>query len=258
MDYRVAVIGCGPAGCGVVTILKESFMGMQSAPAFLVAVDDDEEVLKLSGADAKARPGEGIDIGGPSTVFFVVNPSEEGALSWARVLSSKASDKKAFTFGFLIKPSGGWPMEEKEAYGSFDAVALIDEGWVHQQRKGKDHEYAMRIALNFTAHAITFMSAALQDGRLGRDALWKAAGGRVARFAATSVSQPETLYLMSMSGIDRPSVRSAMVFMPEDTDNVLARRIFLGVARGLPRSAEMMAIRIKHVEPFRIVALLAY
>jgi hypothetical protein len=257
MDDRVAVIGCGLAGCGAVAILKESFSGMPSAPAFLVAVADDEEALSLSGADAKARPGEGIDISGFSIVFFVVNPSEEGALSWAQEISAKASEGKAFTFGFLVRPSGGWPVEDRQAYGSFDAAALIDEGWVLQQRKGKDPEYAMRIALNFTAHAITFMSAALQSGKLGRDALLKATRGRVSRFAATSTSQPETLYLMSMSSIDRSSVRSAMLFMPEDTDNVLARRIFLGVARGLPGNVEMTAMRIKYVEPFRIVALLA-
>ncbi|WP_174590171.1 hypothetical protein [Methanocella conradii] len=257
MDDRVAVIGCGLAGCGVVTILKESFSNMPSAPAFLVAVDDDEEALDLAGADIKAKPGEGIDLSGYSIVFFVLNPSEEGALSWARGISSKASEKKAFTFGFLIKPSGGWPVEDRQAYGSFDAAALIDEGWVLQQRKGKDAEYAMRIALNFIAHTITFMSAALQDGKLGRDALWNATHGRVARFAATSTSQPETLYGMSMSGIDRSTVRSAMLFMPEDTDNVMARRIFLYVTKGLPRSVEMVAMRIKYVEPFRIVALLA-
>jgi len=38
---------------------------------------------------------------------------------------------------------------------------------------------------------------------------------------------------------------------------VMARRIFLYVAKSLPRSVEMVAMRIKYVEPFRIVALLA-
>jgi hypothetical protein len=62
---------------------------------------------------------------------------------------------------------------------------------------------------------------------------------------------------MTMSKIDRGRVGSVILFMPEDTDNITARRIFLNVAAGLPRSMEMIALRVKYVEPFRIVALLA-
>jgi hypothetical protein len=260
---QVAIIGCGLAGCGVVTILKDSFSNMPSAPAYLVAVDDNGEALNTAMADKKimVRAGEklepDIDFGNYAAVFFVLEPSEESSLTWAQVLSSKASEKKAYTLGFLIKPSGGWPEDEKAVYGSFDGSALIDEGWVLRLRKGKDPEYAMRIVFNFIAHTLTIMSGAVQDGKLGKDALWKATYGKVAGFAATSTSQPETLFNMTMSKIDRSTVKSAILFMPEDTDNVLARRIFLYVSTGLPRSIEMIALRVKHVEPFRIVALLA-
>lgn len=259
----VAVIGCGLAGCGVVTILKESFSSMPEAPAFLVAVDDKPEVLDVSAADKKVtvKPGEnsgaGIDFGQYEAVFFIVEPSEASALTWAQLLSSAASEKKAYTMGFVIKPSGGWPEEDKDVFGSFDGSVLVDEGWVLQARKGKDPEFAMRIVFNFIAHALTFMSEAIREGKLSRDALSKSTYGKVSGFAATSVSQPDTLYNMTMSRIDKSRVRSVILFMPEDTDNIDARRTFLQVAQTLPRSMEMIALRVKYVEPFRIVALLA-
>ncbi len=260
---NVAVIGCGLAGCGVVTILKESFSNLPAAPAFLVAVDDKGEVLDAAAADKKVtmKPGEnsgtGIDFGQYEAVFFVVEPSETSALTWAQVLSSAASEKKAYTLGFVIKPSGGWPEEDRDVFGSFDGSALIDEGWVLQARKGKDPEFAMRIVFNFIAHALTFMSEAVREGKLSRDALYKSTFSKVAGFAATSVSQADTLYNMTMSKIERSRMRSVILFMPEDTDNIDARRTFLQVAQTLPRSMEMIALRVKYVEPFRIVALLA-
>lgn len=258
---QVAVIGCGLAGCGVVTILRESFSNLPAAPAYLIAVDDNREVLDAAAADQKVmmKPGENscIDFGRYEAVFFVLEPSEASALTWAQVLSSAASEKKAYTMGFLIKPSGGWPEDDKPILGSFDSSALIDEGWVLQARKGKDPEFAMRIVFNFVAHALTFLSEAVRGGKLSRDALYKATYGKVAGFAATSVSQADSLYSMTMCKIDKSRVRSAILFMPEDTDNIVARRTFLQVAGTLPRSMEMIALRVRYVEPFRIVALLA-
>jgi hypothetical protein len=260
-SHNVAIVGCGLAGCGVVTILKESFSALPAAPAFLVAIDDNEEALNAARADLKVPAGEklgaGIDFGQYEAVFFVLEPSETSSLTWAQVLSSAASEKKAYTMGFVIKPSGGWPEDEKTVYGSFDGSALIDEGWVLQLRKAKGPEFAMRIVFNFIAHTLTFMAEAVREGKLSKDALWKATCGKVASFAATSTSQPETLFNMTMSEVNKASVKSVILFMPEDTDNVLARRIFLQVASGLPRSMEMIALRAKYVEPFRIVAMLA-
>jgi hypothetical protein len=262
-SHNVAVIGCGLAGCGVVTILKESFSDMPSAPAFLIAVDDKAEVLDAAAADQKVtvKPGEnsgaGIDFGQYEAVFFVLEPSETSALTWAQVLSSAASEKKAYTLGFLIKPSGGWPEADRDVFGSFDGSILVDEGWVLEVRKGKDPEFAMRIVFNFIAHTLTFMSEAVREGKLSRDALYKSTYGKVGGFAASSVSQPDTLYNMTMSKIQKSRVRSVILFMPEDTDNIEARRTFLQVAQTLPRSMEMIALRVKYVEPFRIVALLS-
>jgi len=263
INKQVAIVGLGLAGCGVVTILKDSFSGMPSAPAFLVAVDDSEEALGAAMADKKvmARPGEkldaDVDFGKYDVVFFILEPSGASALTWAQILASKASGSKAYTFGLLVKPSGGWPEDEKTIFGSFDGCAVVDEGWVLELRKGKDPEYALRIVFNFAAHALTIMSEAIREGKLGIEALRKATGGKVAGFAATSTSQPETLYHMTMSKFDRLLVRSAILFMAEDTDNMAARRIFLNVAAGLPHSVEMIAMRVRYVEPFRIVALLA-
>ncbi len=263
ISEQVAIVGLGLAGCGVVTILKDSFSGMPAAPAFLAAVDDSEEALAAAMADKKAvaRPGEkldtAMDFGKYRVAFFVLEPSGASALTWAQVLASKASESKTYTFGLLMKPPEGWPEDEKTIYSSFDGCAVVDEGWVLELRKGKDPEYAMRIVLNFAAHVLTLMSEAIREGKLGLEALRKATYGKVAAFAATSTSQPETLYHMTMSKFDRLRVKSAILFMAEDTDNMAARRIFLNVAAGLPRSVEMIALRVNHVEPFRIVALLA-
>ena len=262
-DQQVAIVGCGLAGCGVVTILKESFAKETSAPAYLIAVDDNEEALSAAMADKKvlARGGEepnmDIDLSDYSVVFFVLEPSEVSSLILARVLASRASSQTAYTLGCLIKPSGGWPEDEKKICASFDGSAIIDEGWVLRVRKGDDPEYAMRIVFNFTAHMLSFTAEAIKDGKLGQDALRNATYGKVAGFAATSLSQPDTLFNMTMSDIDKTKVKSAILFMPEDTDNMMARRAFLYVSNNLPLSIEMIALRVKNVEPFRIVALLA-
>jgi hypothetical protein len=259
---QVAIVGLGLAGCGVVTILKGSFSGMPAAPAYLIAVDDKADALNAAMADTKvmARPGEKlgaeIDFGRYAVVFFVLDPSDGPSLTWAQILSSVVAEKKAYTLGLLIKPPGGWAEDEKTIYGSFDGCAVVDEGWVLELRK-KDPEYVIRIVFNFVAHALTFMSEAIKEGKLSVEAFRKATYGKVAAFVATSTSEPETLYHMTMSKIDRSGVRSAILFMPEDTDNMVARRIFLNVAAGLPRSIEMIALRVRYVEPFRIVALLA-
>ena len=262
-DLKVAIIGCGLAGCGVVTILKESFTKEPSAPAYLIAVDDNEEALNAAMADKKVlveggeKPLIDVDLSGYSVVFFVLEPSEMSSLTSARALASQASSQKAYMMGCLIKPSGGWPEDEKKVYSLFDGSMLVDEGWVLHARKGNDPEYAMRIVFNFMAHMLTFVSEAIRDSKLGKDALRNATYGKVAGFAATSLSQAETLFNMTMSNIEKTRVKSVILFMPEDTDNMAARRTFLYVSNNLPRNIEMIALRVKHVEPFRIVALLA-
>ena len=52
-----AIVGCGPSGCLVVSLLKQS-----SAKSRLIAVDESKEVLDESKADIMitARPGEKV------------------------------------------------------------------------------------------------------------------------------------------------------------------------------------------------------
>lgn len=253
---QVIVIGCGPAGCAVVTILKEA-----SVPAYLVAVDDSEELLSKAEADKKVllKLGEkldsAIDFSQYQVAFIVLQPSEGSSLTYAQVIASAAGS--AYTLGFVIKPSGGWSESDKDVYGSFDGAALIDEGWVLQVRKGSDPEYAMRISLNFTAHILGILSEAIKEGKLSPGTLKSATSGRVSSFAATATSEPETLYSMTMSKIERNKVKSMLIFLPEDTDKVLERRIFLMISSGVPSQAEIEALRAKRVEPFRILAMLS-
>lgn len=255
---QVAIIGCGPAGCAVVTILKES-----SAPAYLVAVDDSEETLDKAEADKKVlvKPGEKLDLGFDlsqyQVILFALEPSEGSSLTYAQAVASAAPTHNVYTFGFVIKPSGGWKEDEKAIYSTFDGAALVDEGWVLNVRKGQDPEYAMRISLNFTAHMLRILAEAFKENKLNREALRSATSGRVSTFAATATSEPETLYSMTMSLVDRSKARSMLIFMPEDTDNVLARRIFLALAYTIPPNAEIQSVRIRGVEPFRILAMLS-
>ena len=255
---QVVVIGCGPAGCAVVTILKEA-----AAPAYLVAVDDNEEMLGKAEADLKilARPGEkldsGIDFNKYTAVFFALEPSEGSSLTYAQALASAIPVHNLYTMGFVIKPSGGWKEDEQTIYGSFEGAALVDEGWVLQVRKGNDPEYAMRISLNFTAHMLKVLAESFRGGKLNAVALRNATAGRVSSFAATSTSQPESLYGMTMSKIEKIKVKSMLFFIPEDTDKVLVRRIFLMLACGIPANAEIQAVHTKGVEPFRILAMLS-
>ncbi len=257
-SQQVIIIGCGPAGCAVVTILKEA-----AAPAYLVAVDDNEEMLGKAEADQKilVKPGEklesGIDFNKYTAVFFALEPSEGSSLTYAQALSSAIPVHNLYTMGFVIKPSGGWKEEEQTIYGSFEGAALIDEGWVLQVRKGNDPEYAMRISLNFTAHMLRVLAESFNEGKLNALALRSATAGRVSSFAATPTSQPETLYGMTMSMIDKRKVKSMLFFIPEDTEKVQARRIFLMLACGIPPTAEIQAIHTKGVEPFRILAMLS-
>ncbi len=132
---QVAIVGLGLAGCGVVTILKESFSGMPSAPAYLMAVDDKEEALNVAKADKKimARPGEKLDMDFSryAVVFFVLEPSGASALTWAQVLASKASEKKAYTFELLIKAN--IPVEGDQY--PFALLSMIDIS----QHKRQEH-----------------------------------------------------------------------------------------------------------------------
>ena len=255
---QVLIIGCGSAGCAVAAILKEA-----AVPAYILAADDSEELLGKAVADKKILFGEGekpdlgIDFSQYPVVLFALQPSEGSALTHAQYIASAALAANAYTYGFLIKPSGGWGEDDKSIYRSFDGAALIDEGWVLEVRKGKDPEYAMRIALNFTAHVLGILAEALSENKLTPGALKTITMGKLSCFAATATSEPNTIFDLTMSKIDKNQVRSMILFMPEDTDQVRERRAFLMISRSVPQSTEIEAIRVKRVEPFRILAMLA-
>jgi hypothetical protein len=60
-----------------------------------------------------------------------------------------------------------------------------------------------------------------------------------------------------MSKINRGEIKSGIVFLDDAIEDIPARRIFLAIGRSLP-NAELSMIRIKGLEPFKILAMLAY
>jgi cell division GTPase FtsZ len=255
-DSKIAIIGCGPSGCCIAGLLKQS-----QATAFTLALDDNEEVINATDADKKVLISDGkfetgIDLSRFKMVFIVCDPAEGQSLTYAQVIATQAANK-AYTFGILIKPEGGWQDSDASIYSSFDTAGLIDAGWVFKKRGGKDIEDALKISFNFIAHMVTFLTGSFNDGIISVDAFKNILNGKVASFAATAMSQPETLYLLTMSDIDKTKVSSAIILIPYETDSVTARRLFIGVSKTLSQNMDMATFKIKGMEPFKIFAILA-
>ncbi|MGA9138689.1 MAG: hypothetical protein WBZ29_00590 [Methanocella sp.] len=250
-----AIIGCGPSGCMIVSLLKQS-----SAKSRLIAVDESGESLGESGAEVmlKARPGEKVagDIGTFEIVFVVFDPTEPGSAGWAGEVASRATADGAFTYGLIIRPPGQASPDLAALRRPFGGIGVIDADYVREKRGGKDPAMALHIAFNFTAHTLTFLADAIDAGDLSVSALKSAASGRITNFAASHVSDPIAIYSLTFSKINRAAIKSGIVFLDDAIEDVPARRIFLGIGRTLP-GAELNMIRAKGLEPFKILALLA-
>jgi hypothetical protein len=251
-----AVVGCGPSGCLVVSLLKQS-----SAKARLIAVDQSKEALDESKADIMitARPGEKVpgEIGTYELLFVVLDPSEPGVTGWAGEIASRAAANGAYTFGIFIRPPGAAPQVIPEVCGLFGGVAVVDAGFIFEKRGSKDPDMALHIVYNFTALMLTFLAGAIDSGDLSVPALKSATEGRTTIFAASHVSDPIEIYSMTMSKIDRAAINSGIVFLDDSIEDIPARRIFYAIGKTLP-NAELSMIRTKGLEPFKILAMLAY
>ncbi len=250
-----AIVGCGPGGCMITSLLKQS-----SAKSRLIAVDENEEALNESGADVriKARPGEKVtgDIGTFEIVFIVFDPTEPGTIGWAGEIASRAAADGSYTFGLIIRPPGQASPDLATLRKPFGGIGIIDADYVLEKRGGKDPAMALQIAFNFTAHTLAFLATAIDAGDLSVTALKSATNGAVTNFAASHVSDPIAIYSLTFSRINRAAIKSGIVFLDDSIQDVPARRIFLGIGRTLPGS-ELSMIRAKGLEPFKILAMLA-
>lgn len=250
-----AIVGCGPSGCMVTSLLKQS-----SAKTRLIAVDESVESLDASGADVrvKAAPGEKVaaDIGTFETVFVVFDPSEPGSSGWAREVASCAAADGAFIFGLLLRSPGQDSPDVAGLRKGFGSLGVIDADYVQEKRGGKDPAMALQIAFNFAAHTLTFLAGAIDTGDLSPAALKAATNGRTVNFAASHVSDPIAIYSLTFTKLNRAIIKSGLVFLDDAIEDIPARRIFLGIGRTLP-GAELNMIRAKGLEPFKILALLA-
>lgn len=253
---NIAVIGFGPSGSLISGLLKGSVPGENN-----IAVDDNPESLNASDAGKKilvspGKPFTGeISLVGVNIVFMVLDPSEGNSLTYAQAVTTAAMQKNTYSYAFLIKPPGGWTEDDKGVYRSFDGAALIDIDWIEKKRE-KGHEDAARIGFNFLAHSLGFIAGGLESGKIGLEGFKTATAGKLAGFAATSVSRPDTLMIMTMSSINASRVRSAILFLPDTLDNLEVRRIFLGVSAMFPDSQDFLSFRVPGVEPFRIFTML--
>ncbi|HUL62888.1 MAG TPA: hypothetical protein VLT35_07475 [Methanocella sp.] len=257
----VAVVGCGPSGCMVVRLLQQSRSLTQlPAKVQLVAIDTDPRALEESGADVKVRaqPGGALqaDLGAFEVVFPVFDPSEPGPVGWAGEVASRSAADGAYTFGVAVSPPGERRQGAEDMRSRFGGVAVVDAGWVLEKRGGEDPVMALQIAFNFTAHTLTFLAGAIAAGDLSAAALRSATEGRTTAFAASHISDPISIYSLTMSRIDRAAIKSGIVFLDEAIEDVPARRIFYAIGRSLPK-AELVMIRTKGLEPFKILAMLA-
>lgn len=252
-----AIVGCGPTGCIIANLIKQS-----SARAKLIAIADSQESLGLCEVDQKiiVKAGEKAtaSIGTFEIVFFVVDPTESESLTFARDIASRASADGAYTYGFILLPPGGGTMEALELRRSFDGMALIDSGWIMEKRGDNDPEHAIQIAFNFCAHALTFIAGAIDAGELSVSAFKSATSGKVAGFAASHLSVAGGLFSMTMGRINKDNITSGLIFVDDGLSDINARRIFVGIARGLPEDARLSMIRGKGLEPFKILAMLAH
>jgi hypothetical protein len=251
-----AVVGCGPSGCLIVSLLKQS-----SAKARLIAVEQSKEALDESKADIMitAQPGEKVpgEIGTFEIVCVVLDPSEPGVAGWAGEIASRAAANGAYTFGIFIRSPGEVaqeaPAEVRELFGG---TAIIDARYLFEKRGSKDLAMALQIGFNFTAHALTFLTGAIDSGDLSVPALKSATEGRTVAFAASHMTDPIAIYSMTMSKINRVEIKSGIVFMDDTIEDIPARRIFYAIGKTLP-NAELSMIRTKGLEPFKILAMLA-
>jgi hypothetical protein len=250
-----AVVGCGPSGCLIVSLLRQS-----SAKARLVAVDQSKEALDESKADIMitAQPGEKVpgEPGTYETVFIVLDPSEPGSSGWAGEIASRAAAGGAYTLGIFIRSPGEGTQDIPEMRELFGGVAVVDARYIFEKRGRSDPAMALQIAFNFTAHTLAFLAGAIDAGDLGAPALKTATGGRTVAFAASHISDPISIYSLTMSKINRGEVKSGIVFLDVAIEDIPARRIFYAIGKTLP-NAELSMIRTKGLEPFKILAMLA-
>lgn len=253
-----AVVGCGPSGCLITSLLRQSEPAVK---ARLIAVDQDKEALDESRADIMitAQPGGSVpgEIGTFEMVFIVLDRSEPGAAGWAGEIASRAAADGAYTLGIFIRPPGDMAQEIPEARGLFGGTAVIDARHIFEKRGSKDPAMALQIALNFTAHTLAFLAAAIDAGDLSVPELRKATEGKTVAFAASHISDPISIYSLTMSRINRAEIKSGIVFEDDAIEDVPARRIFYAIGRSLP-NAELSMIRTKGLEPFKILAMLGY
>ncbi|WP_048198748.1 hypothetical protein [Methanocella arvoryzae] len=251
-----AIVGCGTTGCFLLSLLRQS-----QARAKLVAIDDNSGSLEMSAADQQvlARPGEKLkaDIGSFEVVFVVFDPSEGDSLAYARDVASRASTEGAYVYGFAINKTGS-SLAEADVAPGFGGMAIVDAAWVLEKRGDGDEERALHIAFNFAAHTLTFLTAAIDSGDLPVSPFREITSAGTAGFAATHLSEAESVYAMTMSKIDSPQVKSGFVFIDAATGDVLARRIFLRVAAGLPRESNLSMLRVGGLAPFKIMVMLVH
>jgi hypothetical protein len=250
-----AVVGCGPSGCLIVSLLRQS-----SAKARLIAADQSKEALDESKADIMitAQPGEKVpgEIGTFEILFIVLDPSEPGSTGWAGEIASRAAANGAYTVGIFIRPPDAATQDLPEVRELFGGAAVVDARYIFEKRGSKDPAMALQIAFNFTAHALTFLTAAIDSGDLSVPALKSATEGRTVAFAASHITDPIAIYSMTMSKINRAAVKSGFVFLDDTIEDIPARRIFYAIGKTLP-NAELSMIRTKGLEPFKIMTMLA-
>ncbi|HMK46837.1 MAG TPA: hypothetical protein VK436_09440 [Methanocella sp.] len=250
-----AIIGCGPTGCFLLSLLRRT-----RAKALLIAVDEDDESLNMSGADRQIRvaPGKGCGdvIGAFEVAIVVFDPAEDMVLDHARDVSAKASAEGAYVYAFAINKPGG-VVREADLRHPFSGAAIVDAGWVMEKQGDKGEEQALQIAFNFAVHILTFIVNALDSGDLNAPDFRDLTGG-IAGFAASHISDAEAAFSMTMSQVEKSAVKSGILFLDASTSDILARRIFLGIVRNLPREARMNMLRVRGLEPFKVLAMLVH
>lgn len=254
--HNSAIVGCGPSGCFLLSLLRQSH-----AKAKLIAVDSDESSLQLAEADQsiKVSPGDkpaGI-AGAFEIVFCVFDPSEGQALDYAKAISSSAAADGAYVYALALNKPGN-SLSEAEVAREFGGTAVIDAAWVMEKRGDSDDERALQIAFNFAAHTLTFLAGAIDAGDLSIAQFKDTTAGGIAGFAASHLSEADAIYALTLSRIDKSRVKAGIVFLDSGTSDVLARRIFLGVLRGISREARMNMLRGGGLEPFKVLALLVH
>ena len=251
-----AIVGCGPSGCFLLKLLRQS-----QTKAKLIAIDEDSGSLDMSDADLKilVKPGEKIvsDIGAVKIVFLVFDPAEGSAIDYAKAVSAQAEAGGAYVYALAVNKPGS-NLTETELSRSFRGAAIIDAAWVMEKRGDNNEEHALQISFNFAAHTLAFLVKAIDSGELDISTFKDVTAGGVCSFAASHISESEAIYALTMSRIQKTSVKSGIIFLESGADDVLARRIFLGILRGLPKGARVNMVRASGLEPFKVLAMLVH